>query len=148
MRHLYENFLLDRRIYNLNEAFYKKLVRSITGSDAEHFFQPSYANGQKIYDDHIFSTRHKGRILQVIQRKADSERPVLRARCQKWDSQYDMLVLTLELSDAIKPALKKIIKAWLVDGESFENIQAMLPQSTAATYRNAGRAPVANDDGS
>jgi len=31
---------------------------------------------------------------------------MLRARCQQWDSQYDMLVLTLELSDAVKPMLE------------------------------------------
>ncbi|MCB9264320.1 MAG: hypothetical protein H6558_04755 [Lewinellaceae bacterium] len=147
MKYLYEDFLEDKRIYNLNEAFYKRLAESITGSPAAHFFQPTFANGRKIYDDHIFSTKYKDRILQVIQRKPGSDRPMLRARCQKWDDEFDMLVLTLELSDAVKPTLEKIIKAWLVEGEPFEKIQAMLPQPTPVPYRNAGAAPVVNDDG-
>lgn len=137
-------FLEEKRVYNLNEAFYKKLVEAITGSPATHFFQPAFVNGRKIYDDHIFSTKYKDRILQVIQRKPGSDRPVLRTRYQKWDGQYDMLVLTLELSDAIKPTLEKIIKAWLVEGEPFEKIRAMAPQPT---YKTAGPAPMVNDDG-
>lgn len=147
MKHLYKNFLRDRRAYTLNVAFYKRMVKAATGRDAAHFFQPAYANGQKIYDDHIFSTKYKERILQVIQRKPSSEHPVLRARKQIWDGQYDMLVLTLELSDAIKPALKKIIKAWLVDGTPFEDIQALLPQPSGVVYKNTGPLPTVNEDG-
>lgn len=136
MKYLYENFLDSKRVYNLNEAFYKRLVRSITGSEAAPFFQTTYANGEKIYDGHIFSTQYKGRIIQVIQHKPGAANPVLRARCQKWDGEYEMLVLTLELSDIVQPLLKKIIKAWLVEGEPFEKIQAMLPQSPVDAYRN------------
>jgi hypothetical protein len=147
MKYLYKNFLQDKRIYNLNEAFYRRMVKAITGHDATPFFQPAYANGRKIYDDHIFSTKHKDRILQVIQREPAAQHPVLRARRQKWDDQYDMLVLTLELSDAVKPALKKIIRAWLADGEPFEKIQTVLPASTAAPYKTAGPSSVVNDDG-
>ena len=57
MKHLYKNFLQDQRVYNLNEAFYKRLVEAVTGSEAFHFFRSRYANGQKIYDGHIFSIR-------------------------------------------------------------------------------------------
>ncbi len=138
MKHLYKDFLQSRRVYNLNEAFYKRLTESITGSPATPFFEPTFANGQKIYDDHIFSTKYQGRILQVIQRPPGSTHPVLRARYQKWDGQYDMLVLTLELSDEVKPALEKIIKAWLVEGEPFEKIRAMVPRPY---YENASAAP-------
>jgi len=144
---LFPTFLEDRRVYNLNEAFYKRLVKGVTGMEAAHFFQPTYANGQKIYDDHIFSTRHKDRILQFIQRIPDSEYPVLRARHKKWDGEYDMLVLTLELSDVIKPVLKKVIKAWLVDGVAFNEISSMLPRSPKANYENPNPAPIVNDDG-
>ncbi len=136
MKHLYKKFLEDQRVYNLNEAFYKRLVKEITGIEAAHFFQPTYANGQKIYDDHIFSTRHKDRILQIIQRKPDSKRPVLHARFKKWDGEYDMLILTLELSDVVKPLLMKIIKSWLVDVAPFNEISLMLPRSSGVDYRN------------
>ena len=144
---LFPTFLEDRRVYNLNEAFYRRLIKAVTGSEAAHFFHPTYANGQKIYDSHIFSTRHKDRILQVIQRKPDSEYPVLLARHKKWDGEYDMLVLTLELSDVIKPVLKKVIKAWLVDGVAFNEISSMLPRPPKANYENPNPAPIVNDDG-
>ncbi|MCB9291749.1 MAG: hypothetical protein H6559_01250 [Lewinellaceae bacterium] len=147
MKHLYKNFLQDQRVYNLNEAFYKRLVEAVTGSEAFHFFRSRYANGQKIYDGHIFSTRYEGRILQVIQREPDSDYPVLRARHKKWDGQYDMLVLTLELSEEIKLLLKKIVKAWLVEKTAFEEISSMLPGSPMSNYENSNPAPVVNDDG-
>ena len=147
MKHLYKNFLQDQRVYNLNEAFYKRLIETIIGIEAPHFFQPTYASGKKIYDDHIFSTRHKDRILQIIQRKPDSANPVLRARYKKWDGEYDLLVLTLELSDAVKPTLKKVIKAWLVDRVAFDRISSMLPRSPIVNYQNSNTASIANDDG-
>ena len=147
MRHLYKNFLQDQRIYNLNEAFYKRLVKEITGGEATHFFQPSYVNGRKIYDDHIFSTRHKDRLIQIIQRKPDSALPVLRAFHKKWDGEYDMLVLTLELSDAVKPILKKVIKAWLVERVAFDEVKLMLPRLPLTNYENSNQASVVNDDG-
>ena len=58
-----------------------------------------------------------------------------------------MLVLTLELSDVIKPALQKIIKAWLVDGEPLKEIQALLPQPPGVVYKNTDPLPALKDDG-
>ncbi len=147
MKYLYKDFLEDKRAYNLNVAFYTRVVKAITGVEPAPFFKTTYANGRKIYDDHIFSTKYKGRILQVIQRPPNSDQPVLRARCQQWDGQYDMLILTLELSAAVKPMLENIIKAWLLDGEPFEKIQALLPAPARAAYPTAGPAPVVNDEG-
>lgn len=147
MRHLYKNFLQDQRVYNLNEAFYKRLVEDITGSEASHFFQTAFANGQKIYDDHIFSTKHEDRILQIIQWEPDSTFPVLDAHYKKWDDEYDMLVLYLELSDAVKPILRKVIRAWLVEGVAFDEISPLLPRPHKANYENSNQASVVNDDG-
>jgi Lon protease-like protein len=79
----------------------------------------------KIYDDHIFSAKHNDRILQVIQRESVSDKPFLRARVQKWDDRYDMLVLSIELSSEIKPALKKIIRAWLMDGALEKEVRGL-----------------------
>jgi len=116
MKHLYSDFLKDKKVYNLNEAFYKRLLKAVTGTQPEPYFRKAYGNGRKIYDDHIFNTKYNDRILQIIQREPVSEQPVLKGRLQKWDDQYDMLVLSLELSDIIKPDLEKIIRAWLVEG--------------------------------
>lgn len=126
MKHLYSDFLKDKKVYNLNEAFYKRLLKAVTGSQPEHYFKKVYGNGQKIYDDHIFSTMYNDRILQVIQLEPVSEQPFLKARVQKWDNQLDMLVLSLELSDAVKPDLEKIIRAWLVEGIASKKINELI----------------------
>lgn len=72
---------------------------------------------------------------------------MLRARHKKWDGQYDMLILTLELSEEIKHLLKKIVKAWLVEKTAFEEISSMLPGSPMSNYENSNPASVVNDDG-
>jgi len=131
MKHLYSDFLKDKKVHNLNEAFYKKRLKAVTGSQPASYFEKVYGNGQKIYDDHIFSTMYNDRILQVIQLEPVSEQPFLKARVQKWDNQYDMLVLSLELSDAVKPELEKIIRAWLVEGVASEQLNALLARQAA-----------------
>ncbi len=126
MKHLYKEFLTDKAVYNLNEAFYKRLLKTVTGSEPAPYFNKAYGNGRKLYDDHIFSAKYKNRILQIIQRGPISEKPFLKGRLQKWDDQYDMLVLSLELSDAVKPELEKVIRAWLVEEVAPEEIEGLL----------------------
>ncbi len=113
MRHLYQNFLHDPKVWHLNAAYYRRLVKSVTKTEPTSFFQTSFGNGKKIQDDHIFSTKFNDRILQVIQREASSEQPFLKAWLKKWDGETDMLVITLELSDEIKPVLEVVVANWL-----------------------------------
>lgn len=40
-----------------------------------------------------------------------------------------MLVISLELLEAVKPVLEKVVRAWLVEGASEAEIQAILPKS-------------------
>lgn len=129
MRHLYQDFLHDQQEYELNEDFYKNLVQAIIGTEPTPFFQTTYGNGQKIYSDHIFSTKYNNRILQVIQREPVSEHPVFHVRVQEWDGDYEMLLISLELSEAVKPVLEKIVRACLVEGASKKQIQEMLSKS-------------------
>ncbi|MFM9950062.1 MAG: hypothetical protein ACKV1O_19160 [Saprospiraceae bacterium] len=134
MKYLYRDFHKDKKVHSLNEAFYKRLLKAVTGSQPAPYFRKVYGNGEKIYDDHIFSTMYNDRILQVIQLEPVSEQPFLKARVQKWDNQYDMLVLSLELSDAVKPDLEKIIRAWLVEGVAPEQLKGLLPWQDAKGY--------------
>jgi len=78
MKHLYSDFLRDKKVHSLNEAFYKRLLKAVTGSQPVPYFRKVYGNGRKIYDDHIFNTIHNDRILQIIQREPASEQPVLK----------------------------------------------------------------------
>jgi len=147
MKYLYRDFLKDNKVHSLNEAFYKRLLKAVTGSQPEPYFKKVYGNGQKIYDDHIFSTKYNDRILQIIQREPVSELPVLKGRLQKWDNQYDMLVLSLELSDAVKPELEKIIRAWLVEGVAPEQLKGLLPWQDAKGYSTGvAKSGMVNED--
>lgn len=137
MKYLNENFLHDQQMYALNEAFYEALLKEIIGSEPLPFFQTTYGNGEKMYSDHIFSTKYKDRILQIIQREPVSEQSMLRARVQKWDDQYEMLVLSLELSEEAKPLLEKVVKAWLIEGASGEEIRYMLPRVAIETEKKS-----------
>ncbi len=126
MTHLYQHFLHDQQEYELNEDFYKKLVQNIIGTEPTPFFQTTYGNGQKIYSDHIFSTKYNNRILQIIQREPVSEQPVFHARVQQWEDEYEMLVISLELSDAVKPVLEQVVRAWLMEGATGEDISLFI----------------------
>jgi hypothetical protein len=130
MKYLFKDFLHDKKVYNLNEVFYKRLLKSVTGADPLPFFKAKYGNGKKIYGDHIFSTKFNDRILQIIQREPSVDQPPLKAYVKKWDNQYDMLVLSVQLSEEIKPALKRIIEAWLVEKVSPEEVKRMVPDLT------------------
>ncbi len=124
MRHLYQNFLHDPKVWQLNAAYYRRLVKSMTNTEPAPFFQTTFANGKKMQDDHIFSTKYNERILQVIQREASSKQPYLKAWLKKWDGETDMLVISLELSAEIKPLLENVVSNWLKGGLSAEEMKA------------------------
>jgi hypothetical protein len=129
MKYLHEQFLQDPQEYALNGAFYTQLIQTITGSEPVPFFQMNYGNGDKMHSDHIFSTKYNNRILQIIQREPTSAQPMIRVRVQRWADEQEMLVLTLELSEEVKAILERVVKAWLMEGASEEEIKIEIHQT-------------------
>lgn len=130
MKYLYKNFLENKKVYNLNEAFYKKMFESTTDTKAVHFFNRKYKNGKKMYDEHIFSSKIGNRIIQIIQQDPDSEHSDISAWMEKWDEKEDLLIVNLKLSSEIKDTLKMIFKQWFVEKtpvSSMKNLIEKLP---------------------
>ena len=45
MKHLYSDFLKDKKVHSLNEAFYKRLLKTVTRSQPTPYFQKVYRGG-------------------------------------------------------------------------------------------------------
>ncbi len=137
MKYLFENFLHDKKVYNLNEAFYKKLLESITHQIVEPFFKKSFANGQKIYDEHIFSAKINDRLVQIIQKEPSHDKPFLKIMTKKWEDKTDMLIVTLELSNLIKGELKRLLHSWFVEKASEDVVKNYFAKPLSAkNYTN------------
>ncbi|MEK7257462.1 MAG: hypothetical protein AAB316_22090 [Bacteroidota bacterium] len=136
MKYLFPNFLQSKKAHDQNEAFYKQLFHAVMGREPVPFFANAFANGKKIYDDHIFNTKFGDRIVQVIQRTPSPGGVPLTAFVKKWDGELDLLVLTVELSEEILPALKKLIKAWLVGLASPEEIDRLAENAISLIEKN------------
>ena len=117
MNFLFQNFLTDKKVYNLNEAYYNRLFRSITGKAPIPYYNIRFNNGEKFYDGNpIFSALAGDRLLRIIQEEPESERMYLRASLEKTpEEEIDELVITLELSREAKPLLEALIRKWLVE---------------------------------
>lgn len=117
MKFLFENFLSDKKMYNLNEAWHRRFFRKITGEPPVVYYNTRYNNGEKFYDGNpIFSALAGDRLLRIIQEEPESKRVFLRASLEKTpEEEIDELVITLELSREVKPLLEELIRKWLVD---------------------------------
>ena len=117
IRFLYKDFLCNKRVYNLNQAWYAKLVEKLTHQKPAPFFNTQFKNGEKFYDGNpVFSTKVGNRLLRIIQEQPESTQPILTAWLDKaTDKNLDELVISLELSDATKPLLEKLMQKWLVE---------------------------------
>ena len=117
MHFLYKNFLINKRVYSLNQNWYVKLVEKITHKKPSLFYNNQFNNGEKDYDGNpVFSTKLGNRLLRIIQEKPESNTPFLTAWVDTaTDKNINELVISLELSNATKPLLEKLIKKWLVE---------------------------------
>jgi hypothetical protein len=132
MKFLYKNFLTNKKTYNLNEAFYNRLFRKITGLKPVPYYNTRYNNGEKFYDGNpIFSALFGGRLLRIIQEEPESQRPFLRATLEKTpEEEIDELVIILELSQEVKPLLEELIRKWLVDALQKEDMARFIQEKT------------------
>lgn len=117
MKFLFEDFLSNKKTYHLNEAYYNRIFRKITGVKPTPYYNTQFNNGEKFYDGNpVFSALAGGRLLRIIQEEPESPHPFLRATLEKTpEKEIDELVITLELSQEIKPLLEELIRKWMVD---------------------------------
>ena len=130
MKFLFPDFLEKKKIYNLNEAYYNRLFRKITGEKPVPYYNTRYNNGEKFYDGNpIFSALASGRLLRIIQEEPESQHLFLRASLEKTpEEDIDELVIILELSQEGKPLLEGLIRKWLADEEEKEAMSRFIKE--------------------
>jgi hypothetical protein len=125
MKHLFQNFLHDRRVYRLNEQYYRNLFGKLLNKDIAPFYTTSFQNGEPFFNANpIFSGVHEGRILRIIQKETSSK-----PRMRTWLDQFedmDELVISLELTDEHLPAIRRLAQQWWVEKMSKEEIKKAL----------------------
>ena len=132
MKHLFKNFLEDKRVYALNEHYYQNLFREVLNGKAKPFYNSAFKNGEKFYNANpIFSTQYGSRIVRIIQ-KEPSAHPRLRAYPDKFDD-TDELVIVLELTDRFVPVVRSLARQWLVEMLPKEEMQTLFSESRKAT---------------
>jgi len=128
MIHLYKNFLTDKRVYCLNEAYYTRLFKTLTNATPTAYYTVHFNNGEKFYDGNpIFSVLSKDRVLKIIQEAPDSETPFIYA----WmgspaDSDKKELTISLELSKETQITLQQLIQKWIVERVQITDMEQYL----------------------
>ncbi len=139
---LFPTFLEDKNVYNLAEAWWRRLVQSIAdeaGLTFQPFYTKRYGSGEKIYDgnpifDAYFPQRHKLiRILQELPDPNDPGEPFTAwidhwpvtemdekqkphpADPAKLDESIPELVIALELTEATAERARAVIRRWVVE---------------------------------
>lgn len=115
--HIYKNFLNNKKVYKLNEAYYARLFRSITAAAPLPFYQTQFNNGEAFYDGNpMFNTLYGERVLRIVQEEPESEHPYFRVSLGRTpDGKWEELVIFLELSKETISPLKEAIKQWFVE---------------------------------
>ena len=122
---LFKNFLSDKRVYRLNQIFWKKQVQKIMGAGyaAGSWINDSYANGQSFFNGNpIFSARLSPRkAIRIVQEEPESPTIEFGYWTEKTqfpgDQEVEELVISLELSSESKQLALKAIKEWLMKTE-------------------------------
>jgi hypothetical protein len=129
MQHLYKNFLSDALIYTENRKFWENIAVGLLGDDLFFpYYQETYINGNPFLDGNpIFSAQSKknGRVLRIIQEEVENFAPEIsfwQENIETENGNVDELVICLELSDVTEIMARVLIKAWLLDEKSFEEI--------------------------
>lgn len=127
-QHIYINFLHNKKVYKLNEAYYARLFRSITAANPHPFYQTRFNNGEPFYDGNpMFSVLYQGRVLRIVQEEPESERPYFKASIGRTpDDKWEELVIFLELSKETIPPLKEAVKQWFVEKRQATDMAAYL----------------------
>ena len=116
---LFEKFLTNRRVYALNERYWKRQMQKFSSSimESNDWYQAHFANGKKIYDGNpIYSALLKDhKSLRIIQKEPESDQPEIRAWVHQTEAdgeQIHELVISMELSKVTSQVAIEFIAKW------------------------------------
>ncbi|MDX1666930.1 MAG: hypothetical protein R3350_06865 [Saprospiraceae bacterium] len=156
---LYITFLEDRRVYNLVEAYWRRLFHGLF-DEANFSFHPFYnkhfRNGQKEYDanpifDAYFPARHK--LVRILQEMPEPDAPPLTAWIDHWPAaEMDAaerprpddpekalmpipeLVIALSLSRETAALTRCFLKQWILEDFNAEEMEKAIEEKTGHWY--------------
>ncbi len=130
MKHLFKNFLENKRVYGLNEHYYQSMLSEVLNKDVKPFYTTTFGNGTKFFNANpMFSAKHDNRIIRIIQYKPSSK-PRIKAWLDSFDDMEE-LVITLELTDQFTPIVRKFAEQWLVEKLSKEEMKEVISSASS-----------------
>jgi hypothetical protein len=119
VKHLYKDFLSDKRVYNLNKGYWKRVLPKIEGFNP---YQEAFSNGKLFYDGNpmmAFYVPSLNKCVRIIQEEIESEEVSIGAWTENTsiqDRPVQQLVISLELSQEAATKAKHLIEGWLLKG--------------------------------
>ena len=129
-KYLFATFLEDKKVFNLAEAYWRRMIISIakeTGAPFKSYINHYDSTGRKEYDanpifDALFPSLHKA--IRIIQDQPETtDAPGLAAwidSIELYEGQPPVpeLVIALALTKETATAAREFIRQWLVEGLS------------------------------
>ena len=118
-KHLYRNFLNDRRVYNLNRGYWRRILSKLGDNISIPFYKEYFANGTAFYDGNPIISAYIPELkksIRIIQEEPECEEIELGAWTEATEvdnKNIEELVITLELSKEASKVAKELITAWL-----------------------------------
>lgn len=136
-KYLFKNFLKDKRVYTLNQRFWKKeLAKYLAEKQVvkTNWINQQFADGTPMYDGNpIFSLLLKqNKAVRIIQEEPESEQPELGAWLQQTEDQEANpvieLVIALELSEVTKEMAVSLIDDWVKEEVNKAQMEALIEE--------------------
>jgi hypothetical protein len=138
-KYLFSNFLEDKKVFNLAEAYWRRIVSGISGEKKIPF--QSYLNhfdseGKKEYDanpiyDAIFPTLSKA--LRIIQDTPEKDTSDITVWIDKFEPDEDVpvvheLVIALALSRETAEVARRLLRQWIIEDFSPQDMERAIEE--------------------
>lgn len=119
---LYKDFLEDKRIYNLNVAYWRRYIRKVSNNREDVVFDwmnTSFGNGTHFYDGNPIVTvllKNDRKAMRIIQEEPETDEIQIGAWLGEIEYEgipYTELTISLELSKETKQIAQKLINSWI-----------------------------------
>lgn len=123
MNYLFENFMVDEKIFQQNQTFLANLISEISEKELSEYYNIKFSKSEDVHEGcPIFIARYNWRTLRIIQRPSQSNRPIIFANLDE----PKQLTVEMELSKEVLPTFKLYIRMWLVEQISKQGMNAVL----------------------
>ncbi len=128
-KHLYKNFLDNKRIYNLNRGYWKKSLFKIGDGISVPLYNEHFSNGTSFYDGNPMVSAYIPKLsksIRIIQEEVETDSVEIGAWTENVEYENNPvqeLVISLELSKESAQIASNLIKGWLQYNWSSDNIE-------------------------